>query len=85
MATTTSSSMAATTITELAEALQQAREEKLYDEVLHINGRTERHYALNNQMEYFAEQSEACFGTNDFYPFVRSELQNARSTDVCAL
>lgn len=60
---------------ELAEALKQAREEKLYDEVLHINGRTERHYALTNQMEYFAEQSEACFGTNDFYPFVRSELQ----------
>lgn len=60
---------------ELAEALKVAREEKLYDEVLHINGRTERHYALTNQMEYFAEQSEACFGTNDFYPFVKSELQ----------
>lgn len=60
---------------ELAEALKQAREEKLYDEVLHINGRMERHYALTNQMEYFAEQSEACFGTNDFYPFVRSELE----------
>jgi len=60
---------------ELSNALKQAREEKLYDEVLHINGRTERHYALTNQMEYFAEQSEACFGTNDFYPFVRSELQ----------
>jgi len=31
--------------------------------------------ALTNQMEYFAEQSEAFFGTNDFYPFVRSELE----------
>lgn len=60
---------------DLAAALEQARDAKLYDEVLHINGRTQRHYALTNQMEYFAEQSEAYFGTNDFYPFVRSELK----------
>jgi hypothetical protein len=59
----------------LADALRQAKEERLYDDVLHINGRTQKHYALTNQMEYFAEQSEACFGTNDFFPFVRSELQ----------
>jgi hypothetical protein len=26
-------------------------------------------------MEYFAEATEAFFGTNDFYPFVRSELK----------
>jgi hypothetical protein len=26
-------------------------------------------------MEYFAESSEAYFGTNDFYPFVRAELK----------
>ncbi len=25
-------------------------------------------------MEYFAEATEAFFGTNDFYPFVRAEL-----------
>jgi hypothetical protein len=60
---------------DLADALTAAKEEKLYDEVLHINGRKQRHYALTNQMEYFAEQSEAFFGTNDFYPFVRSELE----------
>jgi hypothetical protein len=60
---------------ELAAALTAAREEKLYDEVLHINGRKQRHYAITNQMEYFAEQSEAFFGTNDFFPFVRSELE----------
>jgi len=60
---------------ELAAALTSAREEKLYDEVLHINGRKQRHYALTNQMEYFAEQSESFFGTNDFFPFVRSELE----------
>ncbi len=61
--------------TDLANALTAAKEEKLYDEVLHINGRKQRHYALTNQMEYFAEQSEAFFGTNDFYPYVRSELE----------
>jgi hypothetical protein len=26
-------------------------------------------------MEYFAEATEAFFGTNDFYPFVHSELR----------
>jgi hypothetical protein len=26
-------------------------------------------------MEYFAEATEAFFGTNDFYPFVRAELK----------
>jgi len=26
-------------------------------------------------MEYFAESTEAFFGANDFYPFVRAELQ----------
>ena len=33
------------------------------------------HYGATNPMEFFAEASEAYFGTNDFYPFVRSELQ----------
>ena len=61
---------------ELAAALISAKEEKLYDDVLHINGRRQRHYALTNPMEYFAEQSEAYFGTNDFFPFVRSELEH---------
>jgi hypothetical protein len=59
---------------ELAECLDQAKSEKLYDTVLRIDGRSERAYALTNQQEYFAEQSEAYFGTNDFYPFVRPEL-----------
>ncbi len=61
---------------DLAAALSAAKDEKLYDDVLHINGRRQRHYALTNQMEYFAEQSEALFGTNDFFPFVRSELEH---------
>lgn len=55
--------------------LDAAREAKLYDDVLHINGRKQKHYALNNAQEYFAEMSEAYFGTNDFFPFVRAELK----------
>jgi hypothetical protein len=59
---------------EIAAALARVRDAKTYEKVLHINGREERHYALTNPMEYFAESSEALFGTNDFDPFVRAEL-----------
>jgi dipeptidyl-peptidase-4 len=45
-----------------------------YESVLRHGGRTDRHYALTNPMEYFAEATEAYFGSNDFYPFVRAEL-----------
>ena len=54
---------------------ERAAAAKKYESVLHIGGRTRRHYALNNPMEYFAEGSEAYFGTNDFFPFVRAELR----------
>jgi hypothetical protein len=46
-----------------------------YDAVLHFSGTRKKAYALENATEYFAELSEAYFGTNDFYPFVRSELK----------
>jgi len=46
-----------------------------YESVLHIFGKMTRHYALTDHKEYFAEASEAFFGTNDFYPFVRAELK----------
>ncbi|TAK98165.1 MAG: hypothetical protein EPO07_12355 [Verrucomicrobia bacterium] len=46
-----------------------------YDSVLRYNGKHERHYAMNNEKEYFAEATEAFFGTNDFFPFVRPELK----------
>ena len=32
-------------------------------------------YHPSNDQEYFAECTETFFQTNDFYPFVRSELQ----------
>lgn len=53
----------------------RAVESKKYDTVLHINGKHQKHYALKNPMEYFAESSEAYFGTNDYFPYVRSELK----------
>ena len=46
-----------------------------YEAVLRSGGTTERAYALTNRMEYFAETTEAYFGQNDFYPFVRAELR----------
>jgi hypothetical protein len=44
---------------------------------LHVDGRTVRHYAMTNEKEFFAEMSEAYFGTNDFFPFVNGELKQA--------
>jgi hypothetical protein len=54
---------------------EQAVAGKTYESVLRINGKRDRHYALNNEKEYFAESTEAFFGTNDFYPFTRAELK----------
>lgn len=59
---------------EVLACFEESMAERRYDEVQRISGRTERAYAATNQMEYFAEASEALFGANDFYPFVRSEL-----------
>ena len=60
---------------ELREAWHRATVgQKRYEAVQHINGQTVKAYAANNPMEFFAEASEALFGTNDFFPFVRSEL-----------
>ena len=56
-------------------AYQEAMRSKLYEDVLRNNGNRERAYAMNNDQEYFAESTEAFFGTNDFYPFVRAELK----------
>jgi hypothetical protein len=50
-------------------------ESKRYDQVLHWDGKRVKHYAETNQMEFFAETTEAYFGRNDFYPFVSAELK----------
>ena len=69
---------------DLEECFRRAMSAKKYESVLHINGKRQRHYALSNSKEYFAEASEAFFGTNDFYPFVRSELKE-HDSDLYAL
>ena len=51
-----------------------AKASKKYESVLR-DGKRERHYALNNEKEYFAEATEAYFGRNDFQPFTRDELK----------
>lgn len=56
-------------------AFRKAHESGSYDSVLRNSGRTEKAYAMNNAKEYFAELSEAWFGVNDFYPFVKAELR----------
>ena len=56
-------------------AYEAAMEKGNYEEVLLYDGRTVEHYATTNQMEYFAEATEAYFYRNDFFPFVAAELQ----------
>lgn len=47
------------------------------DATLLFDGNRVKHYGLTNPMEFFAEMTEAYFGTNDFYPFNRAELKEA--------
>lgn len=60
---------------EIRERYEAMKAAGVYEKVLRISGHEDRHYALTNPMEYFAESSEAYFGTNDFYPFVAAELK----------
>ncbi len=59
----------------LRQAFKRAKASGDYDLVKRNNGKTERAYALTDDHEYFAEATEAFFGTNDFYPFTRTELK----------
>ncbi len=56
-------------------AYQTAKASGRYDSVGHIGGKPQRHYGMTDEKEYFAEGTEAYFGTNDFFPYVRSELE----------
>ena len=65
---------------EILTAYKHAKEAKLYDAVerRRTDGRPntrESAYAISNHKEYFAETSEAFFGTNDYFPFTRDELK----------
>lgn len=70
---------------EIRSAYETAKAGGRYDDVLHIHGHKTKHYALTTPMEYFAELSEAYFGTNDFYPFVRGELREHDPTAYALL
>jgi len=47
------------------------------DSALLITGEHVRHYGLTDHKEFFAEMTEAYFGSNDFFPFNRAELMTA--------
>lgn len=55
-------------------AYERAKASKRLESVLHWDGTRTKAYALENDLEFFAEASEAWFGTNDFWPFVRAEV-----------
>ena len=58
----------------LINAYQDAMTEGLYDSVQYVYGQYLEAYATSNVQEYFAEITEAWFWSNDYYPFIRSEL-----------
>lgn len=58
----------------IREAFQEVSKSKSLEDILYITGGTQKAYALTNPMEFFAEMSEAWWGVNDMYPFVRGEL-----------
>lgn len=60
---------------EIRGAFEAAQTAGNYESVLLYTGERVRHYGLTTPMEYFAEGTEAYFYRNDFYPFVRAELQ----------
>ncbi len=47
------------------------------DNTLLYDGRKVKHYGLTDQKEFFAEMTEAYFGSNDFFPFNRAELKQS--------
>ena len=61
----------------IIEAYEKYKKSGHGDKTLLYDGRRVRHYALTNQMEFFAEMTEAYFGVNDFFPFNRAELKEA--------
>lgn len=60
--------------TDIHRCYEKAKANSKLKKVLRAGGSHERHYALTSDREYFAEMTETFFGTNDYYPFVRAEL-----------
>lgn len=61
----------------IREAYENYKKSGRGEKTLLYNGNRVKHYALTNQMEFFAEMTEAYFGVNDFFPFNRAELKNS--------
>lgn len=59
------------------EAFEKFKASGMGEKTLLYNGKRVKHYALTNHKEFFAEMTEAFFGSNDFFPFNRAELQEA--------
>ena len=59
----------------LKDSYKRAMDQKLYHAVANSRGKKLKAYCTNNQMEFFAEMTEAYLGKNDFYPFTRAELK----------
>ena len=58
-------------------AWKKFRDSGKYKSVLHVSGKMREHYGVTHKAEFFAEMTEAYFGSNDFYPFVAGELKQA--------
>lgn len=58
----------------IKKAYQDTKSAGTLDTVTYVMGGEQVAYGLNNEMEFFAEMSEAWWSTNDMYPFVRGEL-----------
>lgn len=59
---------------DLNAAYNAAMQSGIYESVEYIDGGLQQAYATNNEMEYFAELSEAYYWVNDFYPFNKTDL-----------
>lgn len=64
---------------DIIDAYESAIQSGKYDKVAYSSGfnsnAKKKAYATTNAKEYFAELTEAYFGTNDFYPFNRNDLK----------
>ncbi|GAB4130682.1 M90 metallopeptidase family protein [Thermopirellula anaerolimosa] len=58
-------------------AWKKFRDGGKYQSVITSTGTMREHYALTDQKEFFAEMTECFFGSNDFFPFVAGELNQA--------
>tara|TARA_R110000772_G_C13254313_1_gene434804 strand:- start:330 stop:1283 length:954 start_codon:yes stop_codon:yes gene_type:complete len=63
----------------IIQSYNNAMQNNLYDSVLYHAGNGiyyyREAYATTNNKEYFAELTEAYLGENDFFPFIREELE----------